>query len=76
MCIRDSICTGGSLWHQLNLSGIHGGSSEGEASYGTHGNYKQNNLKNPVALNGPEPVSYTHLDVYKRQSQDHTTYCR
>ncbi|WP_287057568.1 hypothetical protein, partial [Bifidobacterium sp.] len=44
-----------------NLSGIHGGSSEGEASYGTHGNYKQNNLKNPVALNGPEQIRYRHL---------------
>ena len=29
----------------------------------------------PITLNTPKPVSYTHLDVYKRQGWKSTGYC-
>ena len=54
MCIRDRACSGGS-------------DEQPDGPGNGNGNGGGGSTPNPVSFSNPIAVSYTHLDVYKRQ---------
>ena len=70
-CINAACIPTKSLIHSAYLSALQGGSFEQKASRYAEAVDKKNDLTAMLrAKNYHKPVSYTHLDVYKRQKYD------
>ena len=80
MCIRDRIKKGQSISSVAKKFSVNSDNEEsytkGKAALGTKfetaaAKLKKNQVSGVVELDDAYAVSYTHLDVYKRQSQGH-----